>query len=1266
MEYFESSDIAIRRLKTDMRRRIQCRLLLPGVVLSLIAANVQAQNADVIRGRITSGTGIAIPRATVTATAASGGQRRQTRTDASGRYTIAFPNGDGDYIVAVTAIGFAPKHFELKRLSDEQILVGDVVMAAADPLLDPMRVIAPRQKVTRAEANAPDVGGTEQTVANAIVPGRDQGDLDAMMSTVAGVTPVPGADGDPAGFSVFGLSPDQNDAILNGLPFGGTSLPRDANVSLTVVTSPYDVSRGSFSGAQMSVRTRSGSNVITRSSSLNVDQPTLQWTGSGARQLGQPYQSASLGGVLSGPIAMDKAFYNVAYQADRRTTDLRTLLNASPQALQADGIVADSVARFLGVLSQLGIPTVSGGSSATQRRTDVGSFLANVDFTPVASTSAQSVGVVVGAKWSRDAAIAQLPTDVPARAGDDETWSTNAQLSHSAYLRGIVLSETTLGVAASGNTGSPFVRLPSGTVRINSLLDDGLLGLTSAGFGGSPSLPVNGSTLDLSFLNQSSWFSLDNKHRIKATAEVHQESETDDRRLNRLGSFDFNSLADLASGRPAGFVRLVGGGPQHSTETIAALSVGDAYKASSDIQIQYGIRLDANRYSDRPLRNADAFDALHIENDNVPNAVAVSPRMGFSWAYGGSAHVAASDGASMAPRAVVRGGAGVFADVPGPASVLGALQSSGANGVVRQIRCVGDAVPSPNWSSYMNDPSSIPTNCADGTNGEAFASTVPSLEYFSRDFRAPRSVRGNLQWTGLVLRDQLNATFEGTYSRNDHQRGVVDQNFAGIESFTLGSEARRPVYVDPSSIVPATGAIGVPGSRVSPLFSRVIEDVSDLRSNSRQFRVTLSPASFSTSATWNVSYVYAATSQQFGGFTSTASDPRSVAWARGDFDTRHAFTYNLAFNLFDAIRLTWSGRTASGLPFTPMIGGDVNGDGYVNDRAFVFNPDSTRDATMAAGLRALLQNGSRSVKRCLGRQLGTLAARNSCEAGWTSTASMGLSLNPIRFHLPQRVSVGVLIDNPLGAADLLLHGQNGLHGWGSYARPDQTLLFVQGFDPSTRQYRYAVNNKFGTTRQLGSFGRPITATLTVRLDIGPSRERQTLTQLLDRGRKSAEPRVTETLLKATFGNAGIVNPLAQMLRDGDRIHLDGAQADSLATMNLAFTGAMDSVWTDFASYAAAVPRDYDQGDVYARYKRARRASVDLLISIVPRVKRILTDEQQRRLSPAIASFLEPRYLAAIRAGSEGNSAGGPFANAAWARPNAGGTGRRTDVIITGP
>src|SRR6185312_9946616 len=162
-------------------------------------------------------------------------------------------------------------------------------------------------------------------------------DLNAIAGSIPGITSILGADGDPTGFSVLGLSADQNSVTLNGSPFGGANLPRDANVSYSLVTAPYDVSRGGFSGGQFNIRTGAGSNFIRRTMSLNLDAPQLQWTDPSARALGQQYTNVSLGGSVAGPIVFDKAFYNFSYQLGRRSSDLRTLLNTSPIGLQASG-----------------------------------------------------------------------------------------------------------------------------------------------------------------------------------------------------------------------------------------------------------------------------------------------------------------------------------------------------------------------------------------------------------------------------------------------------------------------------------------------------------------------------------------------------------------------------------------------------------------------------------------------------------------------------------------------------------------------------------------------------------------------------------------------------------------------------------------------------------------------------------------------------------------------------------------------------------------
>src|SRR4029078_8210344 len=225
------------------------------------------------------------------------------------------------------------------------------------------------------------------------------------------------------------------------------------------------------------------------------------------------------------------------------------------------------------------------------------------------------------------------------------------------------------------------------------------------------------------------------------------------------------------------------------------------------------------------------------------------------------------------------------------------------------------------------------------------------------------------------------------------------------------------------------------------------------------------------------------------------------------------------------------------------------------------------------------------------------------------------------------------LSNPHGAADLLLHGSSGLKGWGHPVFPDPSLLYVRGFDPVMERYKQKVNQRVGSTNQSAGFRIPVTLTAMMRFDIGPTRERQLLTQQLDRGRRSEGTKAPEIMLKAIYGNGGIPNPIATILRQQDSLKLTGPQADSLATMNRAYTVHHDAIWSPLAKYFAELPDSYDHDVVYDKYMTARKATIDQLMQIGPSIRGLLTAEQRRKLPPFIASYLDTRYLASIRAGT---------------------------------
>jgi hypothetical protein len=1200
-----------------------------------------AQQLDVIRGQVTGDDDDPIENANVTATSVGGGVNRSARTDRNGRFTITFPGGDGDYFITVASLGYTPRRFEVRRTADQEILVADVQLSRM-VILDTVRAVAERDRVGRNE-RTPDVSGTEQAAAgNAAVSADQQGDLNAIAATIPGVTPVLSAEGDPAGFSVLGLSADQNSMTLNGANLGSSTLPRDAQVSTSLVTAPYDVSRGGFSGGQLNVRSGSGTNYIRRNNSLNFDAPSLQWTDPAARALGQQYTNVSLGGSMSGPIVFDKAFYNLAYQLGRRANDLRTLLNTDPEGMEATGVSADSVARLLAIAQAQSIP-LGAGLAPSSRLRDNGSLFGTFDYTPPSSTTGTTYKLVLNGNWNRQTPAGNLTTELPAHSGDRTNWGLGAQLAHTSYVKQILLSETVLSVGGNKNYGTPYTLLPNGSVLVNSTFDDGTSGVRTLAFGGSSNLNTSSTGLTTELQNQLSWFSRNNKHRLKLSSELQYDDYGQDQTTNLLGTFGYNSLADLAANRPAFYTRSLSNRIRNASALTAALALGDSYRRTSNLQIQYGLRLDANRFNTTPTYNSDVEQVFRARNDATPNKLYVSPRIGFSWTYGTAQQIAAFEGAVRNPRAVVRGGIGVFQSTPNANLVGNAVDNTGLASAVQQLSCVGSAVPIPDWGAYASDPNAVPTQCADGSLGTVFASNVPNVNLFAKDYASPRSVRSNLNWSGPILGNRLAANWDVTYSVNLNQASNYDLNFQPTQRFALADEQGRPVYVQAGSIVPATGAIASRDARVSQAYNRVQELRSDLRSETKQFRIGISPQTFSQRYNWSINYTIAGVREQYRGFQSTIANPRDIAWSRSGGESRHQITYNLFYNFFDAVRVNWFGQIRSGTPFTPGIAGDVNGDGYSNDRAFIFDPAATADPALASAMKNLIDNSTGPAKDCLLKQLGTLAERNSCTGPWTTSANLNISFNPLKVRLPQRATLSFSVSNPLGAADLLLHGQGNLHGWGQTTFADPTLLYVRGFDSTNKRFRYEVNPRFGSTNpQFNAFRAPVTLTMQVRVDVGPSRERQQLTQMLDRGRKQPGQKVPEQQLRAQYGSGGLLNPMAQLLRSMDTLGLVGWQADSIATMNRRYTIRLDSIWSPVARYLAALPEHYDQGEAYDRYTTARKATVDMLMAYAPAINHVLTAEQKRKLPSLVASYLDTRYLAGIRSGTVGGGAGGAF------------------------
>ncbi len=1237
-----------------MRSALCIALLALGALAS--TASAQGGSVDIIRGRVTGPGGQPVANATVTAQSMSDETTRTARTNADGRFTILFAGGGGDYMMSLVAIGMIPVSFEVQKTNDDDaVILANARMEGAPQQLDAVRING-RQRPTAADANRPDIGGVEQCMNSQGIPVDVMGDLSAMAAYLPGVSAIANSDG-TTGFSVLGLSADQNNISLNGLTFGG-SLPRDVQVNARLSTTTFDPSRGGFSGGQISARTFGGSNFINRTLHVTVDHPDLQWASPTSRALGRQYTNVVASGALSGPIIWNKLFYNTSFQVGRQSSGLQTLLNTSASGLQSVGIAADSVSQLLSYMQGAGIPATRSNIPGT-RLNDQGALFTQMSFSP---SGTDSWGMLFNGSWNQSGAASLNTSAVPAHGGQTTRRSGTVQLTHAGYFGYGFLDETSASFSATGADASAYLLLPSASVLVTSALPGTTAGVSRLQFGGNSSYPNTATNFQWEFANATSWFSDDNTHRLKLTEDIQVSRYIQNQNANSRGTFVFNSLADLEANAPTSFTRRLSPAIRSGDVVTYAASIGDAWRPVDALQVQYGFRAEASRFSTTPQYNPLVQSVLGLRNTVVPNDITVSPRLGFTWRVGSAPQIESFRGAYHPPMYVISGGVGEFRNNPTATLISSAVDQTGLPGAAQQITCVGAAAPAPDWVSYAQNPASIPTACADGSTGSVFANSSPNVTLFGPGYRTQRSWRGNIGIRGM-LTPLFNENLTFTYSRNYDQRGSLNANFADAVQFTLPNEDNRPVYVPPTAIVPFTGAIAAGANRVSPAFSQVNEQVSDLRSYTRELQFGISPRQFNSALNWTLTYVYRDTRQLTRGFGDyTAGDPLATYWAGSG--PHHEFDLNTAIAFGGAVSVSTFVRVGSGNRFTPTVAGDVNGDGSNNDRAFVFDPSTVADTAVRSGMQSLLGGLSGSTRQCLARQLGTIAGRNSCAGPWAvSMSALNIQLVSDRVGLPSRMTVGISLSNPLTGLDAMFHGGN-LAGWGQQPVVDPTLLYVRGFDPTTRSFRYEVNPRFGAApaAQVASYS-PFRATLDVRVAVGPDRNLQQLEQLLRGGGRGgrggmfggrggpggganapAAGRPSETMIRNRYVR-GYPNPMDQILRQKELLALTDAQTDTLIRMNKAFTASVDSIWTPIAHYLSGLPEQFDVNDAFDHVRKGQDATITLLVTYAPRVKGLLTAVQLQKLPPFLAAFLDPQTLREIRPGGAfgfgfGGGAGG--------------------------
>ncbi len=1197
-----------------MRRRIRPALAVP---------------ADTIRGRVTGDSGQLVDGALIRATMAPNRELFEARSGVQGTYELVVPNGTGDYLVHISAPSrpaWIPVRKRVMRATAAQhLFVVDVQLKPAPAqALPQVTVSAERPKPQRTEQSlgSVDVGGVEAGIGGvfAALGPELSGNVNAAALT------VPGTVASSDGYSVLGLSGSQNRVTLNGMTFGGAGVPRDARTYTTVTMSTYDPARGWFGGAEARVSLQPGNFLHSIRSSLTLDHPVAQAGDRVATKLGQKYQNV-IGGIGGrGLLFNDRLSYSFGAQASQRQSDLATVADGDAELLQRAGVAADTAARFLRTLGALGVPTWRRGQ-ATSPLQQSASLIARLN-TPsynmrTREPARSSVGLIVAASVDgTDGPSSVLST--PASSAGTRGRSGSLQLLYSTYLTPFVLQDLTFAANVNDRSQFPGLSVPRGAVLTASDFADGTRSLATLGFGGGIG-EVRNRDATWEVASETRFYpSGKPSHQVKLNTGLRLDETARSANFNALGAYSYNSLADLAAGRPTRFTRTLASPDAQARALNAFVSLGDLWRAAAMVRLQYGVRLEANRFLDLPERNPALESAFGVRNDRGPHRLHASPRLGFTWyfarrpSYGGLM----MNGWGIYPTppvGVLRGGIGEFRSLL-PASVLAdASASTGLPGSLQQLACVGDAVPVPDWASWVSGSVELPRSCA-ASAGTGFQDAAPSVALVSRGFDAPRSWRANLSWSSSAGPFTLFA--EGVYSLNLNQTGQVDLNFAGRPQFTLADEG-RPIFV-PASGIAATGALVTGGARLRPEFGAVRQLVSDLRSESAQATFSANAyelSLFGGSQTFSLAYTLRSVRSQERGFDgTTVGDPSARTWGRSPLDIRHGIVLQAGHGGKWG-NLTLAGVFASGRPFTPRVGSDVNGDGLANDRAFIFDPARTTDAVLGAGMRDLLMRAPSGIRRCLDQQLGQVADRNECEGPWTAHLNARIALNTLLIGDKSRLwTVSLYVTNPLGGLDAALHGSK-LRGWGSAASPDPTLYRVTGFDAATRRYQYVVNPRFADTRPSVSTVRtPFRITFDIQRALGPSAPLQQLDRMLRPGRGGRPGnKLTSKELIARYRRS-VLDPYAKIIEEADSLLLQPSQVVALQVAQEAYVARIDGMWRELAEQLATLPDDYDAKKALA----LQEATIDRVWD-VGRVDTQATlpailDVMQRKLLPYPASL----------------------------------------------
>ena len=750
------------------------------------AALAQSQaTTGVIEGVVADATGGVLPGVTVTLHNTATNYEQQQVTDSGGRFRgVLLPLGP--YEVRATLDGFAPQTLKGLDLGVGQTLTLNVKLSQA---------AVSEELVITAEAPLIETARTEGATridekAMSELPNNGRNFLE-MTKLTPGVTIVQGPDGDE--LSINGQKGISNNISVDGADFNnpffgeqrGGQRPAftfnlDAVKEMVVVADGANAEFGRSQAGFVNVITKSGTNDTTGTAHFVLKNDALSSNPKRADGTEAPKFSSDqyqAGFTFGGPLIHDKVFYFTAFDFQKASSKKQT------DPLRIEKRVVDAFAA-------LGSP---GENLPIERTNDARVFLAKIDWNATQrhlftgrynyTWSEQENGTFDVDSWGRSANAFERDHS---NAGTGSVIST---------FRSNLLNELRFQYAREDRP-RPYSG-PNIKGQSRPLPDTAFDFAAGYRFGMPFFIPVDYYDTRVQFNDNVSL--LRGAHSIKVGAEYNRVNSVQtfigfangryifsstDGFLNYLANPNYVECSDGSSsqnGTCAGSATVTGpvllylqqagvgglsveeAGTQSIPQTEPALFAQDSWQVTPNLNIQYGLRWEAQLEPD-PITPADKvfyapFIGKTVKGQEFPSDGTIpsdssmwQPRFGFAWNPSG-------DG-----RKVLRGSAGIFyGRVPG-LTLASSRSTNGSRGqtIFRNSALTSILGPVPAYPNLI-PPSQI---------GDPF---LPDVFVFDKDFENPRTTSYSLSWEQEVVKDYA-VLLKYNYAKGEHITRFVNRN----------------------------------------------------------------------------------------------------------------------------------------------------------------------------------------------------------------------------------------------------------------------------------------------------------------------------------------------------------------------------------------------------------------------------------------------------------------------------------------------------------